>query len=125
MKYYVTNHCQNRYLERVRNGLNTSPNLLMEIFNSLNKAQDVTSKISNEIPRFTLYVLETYKRHGLNILKNDKIYYICYKRQGTNNLYDVVTCYFGEDKFNMFKKSELSREEIFYRIKQVKSKLQL
>jgi hypothetical protein len=110
-------------LGRVRNNLNTSNHLLKEILNSIYSAKDVTSKISNEIPRFTLYVLETYKISGIHILQDGKIYYICYKRNGTNDLYDVVTCYFGEEKFNMFKNSELSREEIFIKIKQIKYKL--
>lgn len=122
-KYILTHHVKNRYLERVKNGLNTSNNLLFEILDELKLAKDVTQTIFDTIPRYILYLYEKYKSANMKILKKDNVYYICKKRPNTESLYDVLTCYYGEDKFKMFQNSILSRQQIFEKISKKKKEL--
>lgn len=122
MKFYITKHCKNRYIERVLNGLNTSDNILFTIFNELNCANNITSKISTDAPRFILYLKERYGNQGYNILKYNNIIFICIKRKNTIDLYDVVTCYIDIDSINMFKHSTLSNDEIYLKLSMLKNK---
>ena len=41
MKYFISKHCQERYLERVLNGKNNVNNLLATIFNDLNNSKNI------------------------------------------------------------------------------------
>lgn len=122
-KYMLTQHVKDRYLERVKNGLNTSNNLLFEILDEIKLAKDVTQNIFDTIPRYILYLYENYKSANMKILKKDNVYYICKKRQNTESLYDVLTCYYGEEKFKMFQSSVLSRQQIFEKISKKKKEL--
>lgn len=116
MKFYITKHCQNRYLERCLNGLNTSNELLKTILEDCYKANNITSEISNTNPRFILYLYEKYQRSGTLIFKKENLYFIGTKRKGFE-IIDILTCYYGDSKFNMFKNSSLSRDEIFFQDK--------
>ena len=122
-KYILTHHVKDRYLERVKNGLNVSNNLLFEILDEIKLAKDVTNEVFDKIPRFILYLYEKYKTANMKILKKDNVYYICKKRIGTENLFDIVTCYYGEDKFKMFSNSILTRQQIFEKISKIKKQL--
>lgn len=122
-KYRLTQHGLERYLERVKNGLNTSEKLLFEILNELKEAKDVTQTIFDTTPRYILYLYEQYKSANMKILKKNNVYYICKKRPNTESLYDVLTCYYGEDKFKMFQNSVLSRQQIFEKISKKKKEL--
>lgn len=121
-KYYITLHCQKRYLERVYNNLNTSPNLLNEIFVKVKTSIDLTSKISNENPYFLYYLYEKYKRKHLHIYKNGEVYFIIYYEK-ENQKYNVVTCYFGEKIMDTYKNKDISRKEIFYKISLLKNSI--
>lgn len=118
MKFYITSHCRNRYRERVLGNSNNQNDLLKVILKDLFSAKNITSKISTEVPRFTLFIKE---KHGnCNVLENNKTIFICKKRKETFDLYDVVTCYINKDNFKMFKGSVLSNEEIHLKLKMLK-----
>ena len=55
--------------------------------------------------------------------KEKDVIFICQKRTGTNNLYDVITCYNSYKHLDQFKNTALSRSEIFIQIKEIKKKL--
>lgn len=117
MKYFISKHCQKRYLERVLNGNNTVNNLLTTIFNDLNNSNNITSKVSTEVPRFILYLKERYGNDkGYNILKKDYIVFIAVKRKGTYDLYDVVTCYIDNDSIDKFKHTILTNKDIYLKL---------
>lgn len=118
MKFNVTKHCRNRYIERVLGNSNSSNNILLVILNDLNKSVNVTSKISLEVPRFTLFLKEKYG--SCNILKNNYTFFICKKRKNTLDLYDVVTCYIDKDDLKMFKGTVLSNDDIYLKLKLLK-----
>lgn len=121
-RFYITKHCQQRYLERVYNNLNTSPNLLNEIFKKLEESKDITSNISNDNPFFLYYLYEKYKRKHLHIYKNLNLYFIVYY-DNIEIKYNVVTCYYGEKILDTYKNTAISRKEIFYKISLIKKQL--
>jgi hypothetical protein len=117
MNFYITQHCKDRYLERVMGGKNTSNNLLMTIFKDLKAAKNITSQISTEVPRFILYLKQRYGTDkGYNIFRLDNIIFIATKRKRTKNLYDVVTCYIDIDSINKFKNTILTNKDIHLKL---------
>lgn len=116
MKFFITKHCKERYIERVLGGLNSSPNILFTIFSDLNSGKNITSELSEKLPRFILYLKERYgKDKGYNIIKNNNTLFIAIKRKGTDNLYDVVTCYIDIDIYSKFSTC-LTNKEIYLRL---------
>lgn len=121
MKYFISKHCQERYLERVLNSKNTINNLLVTIFNDLKNSKNITSQTSTEAPRFILYLKQRYGNDkGYNILKKDHIIFIVIKRKGTYDLYDVVTCYIDNDSIDKFKHNILNNKEIYLKLATIK-----
>jgi hypothetical protein len=121
MKFNITRHCKNRYIERVLGGLNNSPNIFLEILNMLNSATNITSKLSEENPRFILYLKERYGiDKGYNFLKKDNVIFVLSKHKGTKNLYEVITCYIKHKHIDKFKNTILSNDEIHLRLRQLK-----
>lgn len=125
MKFWLTQHSKERYLERILNGLNTSENLTITMLKHLNNGVDITNKVYDECPRYILYLYEKYKELGLTIVKAGNVLFITKKRKGTYDLYDVMTCYpYDDGKYlKQFKNTALSREQIFLKIKEIKRKL--
>ena len=88
------------------------------------KSKDITNKVYDEIPRYILYLYEKYKSANYKILLADKVIFLCQKREGTNNLYDVITCYHENSNYlSQFKTTVLSRDEIYFKIKLIKNKI--
>lgn len=124
MKFNITHHASERYIERVRCGIHsTDTNLYTEILKDLSAGKDITNKVYDEAPRYILYLYEKYKQLGLTIIHSKSTLYICKKRQGTQNLYDVLTCYSDHRYLEQFKNTVMSREEIFLKIKILKKQL--
>ena len=124
MKFWLTQHSKERYVERILNGLNNVDNLNITILKQISAGANITSKVYDECPRYILYLYEKYKELGITIMKSGNVLFICRKRKGTFDLYDVLTCYFDDGKYlRQFKNTALSRDEIFLKIKVVKSKL--
>lgn len=124
MKFWLTQHSKERYVERILNGLNNVNNINITILREMGAGVDITNKIYDDCPRYILFLYEKYKELGLTIIKSNNVLFICRKRKGTYDLYDVLTCYFDDGKFlRQFKNTALSREEIFLKIKVIKSKL--
>lgn len=118
MKFYITKHCKQRYIERVLGNLNSKEDVLKSIFKDLNNSKNITSKLSTEVPRFILFLKDKYG--SCNIMKHDHILFICKKRKGAESLYDVVTCYIDKDDLSMFRNSVLTNEEIHLKLKLLK-----
>lgn len=123
MKFWITKHCKERYVERVCNGLNKFENLNIHILKELGFGKDITNKIYDEVPRYILFLYEKYKELGQKIYTVGDTIYVLKKRAGTNDLYEVLTCYNNHNHLEQYKKSTLSREEIFMKIKEIKKKL--
>lgn len=124
MRFWLTQHVQERYIERILNGLNTTDNLMSTIIRQVSSGQDITSKVYDECPRYILFLYEKYKELGLTIIKNKDILFITKKRKGAYSLYDVVTCYLEDGHYlSQFKNTTLSRENIYLRIKEIKRNL--
>lgn len=122
MNFHITNHCKDRYLERVLNGKNICNNMLFRILSDLNTSSNITSKISVECPRFILYLKEKYgNKRGYTLLKKDHTLFILTKRKGTEQLYDVVTCYIENDILKQFK-TVLSKQEVNLKLSLIKNK---
>lgn len=123
MKFFITHHAGERYVERIRGGINsTDTNLFSEMLKQLHEGKDITNKIYDEVPRYILYLYEKYQQLGLTIIQFQNTVYICKKRSGTQNLYDVLTCYNDYRHLEQFRNTTLSREEIFLKIKLIKKK---
>lgn len=121
MKFYITKHCKERYLERVCGGLSSSQNLLMTILNDINKGKNITSKLSTEVPRFFLYIKTKYgSDKGYNIIENGNIWFITTKRKGTNNLYDVLTCYIQNHDIKRKFSTVLTNKEVNLKLSMLK-----
>jgi len=125
MKFWLTQHCRERYVERILNGLNSVDNLNITIIKQMITGADITNKVYDDCPRYILYLYEKYGQLGLTIIKAENVIFIAKKRKGTYNLYDVLTCYpYQDGKYlSQFKNTALSRDMIFLKIKQIKSKL--
>lgn len=116
MKFFITKHCKERYIERVLGGLNSSSNILLTILRDLDKGKNITSELSTKLPRFILYLKERYgKDKGYNIIENNNTLFILIKRKGTNDLYDVITCYVDIDIYSKFSTC-LTNKEIYLRL---------
>lgn len=124
MKFWLTQHSKERYVERILNGLNTVDNLNVTILKQISAGVDVTNKIYDECPRYILYLYEEYHELGLKIIKAGNVLFITKKRKGTEALYDVITCYLETGNYlRQFKNTALSRENIFIKIKEIKGRL--
>ena len=119
MKFFITQHCKERYLERVFGGLNTSNHLLKTILNDLYIGKNITSEISEKHIRFLLYVKEKYGNKGYNFIKNNNTIFITTKRKGTIDLYDVLTCYDMHNCFTQFDNSIMNKSEIYLKLKTI------
>ena len=123
MKFYITRHCSKRYLERVLNGLAITDNLLVTIFNDLNSSTNITSKVSEQYPRFVLYLKEKYgSDKGYNILKKNDTIFIATKNKDTKDTYNVLTCYIDSNMFETFNNTKLSKQDIYVRLAMAKTK---
>jgi len=123
-KYYISRHCQERYMERIRMGSNTSETSpLTEMINSLKAGKDITQNVYDDVPRYILFLYEKYKQLGITIIESNNTIFIARKRTGTLNLYDVVTCYSAHRHLEQFKNTDMKRQDIFIKIKQIKTKL--
>lgn len=123
MKFWITSHARQRYIERINNGLNVSDNVLISMLKDVSAGKDITDKIYDEIPRYILYLHEKYKTCGQRLIKSGDNIFIVIKRDGTQNLYEVLTCFKNNENFlRQFKNTALSREEIFLKIKEIKKK---
>lgn len=124
MKFWLTQHSKERYVERVLNGNNLVENLNIDILRQISAGIDITNKVYDECPRYILYLYEKYKELGLKIIRSNNIIFITKKRKGTFALYDVVTCYIDDgNHLSQFKNTALSRETIFIKIKELKRTL--
>lgn len=122
MKFYITSHCKNRYRERVLGNTNIVDNILLKILEELRIGTNVTSKMSENYPRLILYLKETYENKGFNFIKFEHTIFVAIKRKGTEDLYDVVTCYLEGPQLDMFKNTALTNEEIHLKLKLLKYK---
>lgn len=126
LKFWATQHAQQRYIERVKNGLNTSNNVAVEILKLISLAEDVTDKIFNQVPRYILYLHENYGNCNYKIMEKDNIIFLCKKREGTEKLFEIITCFLSSSNYlSQFKNTVLTREEIFLKIKAIKKKNKL
>ncbi len=124
MKFWLTQHAKERYVERVLNGLNNLENLNVTILKHISGGADMTSKIYDECPRYILYLYEKYKELGITIIRNGNVIFITRKRKGAYHLYDVLTCFVDDGHYlKQFKNTALSRDQIFLKIKMIKSTL--
>ena len=119
MKFYITQHCKDRYLERIFGGLNTSNHLLKTILDDLYNGKNITSKISENHIRFLLYTKEKYGNKGYNFIQFNNILFITTKRKGTMDLYDVLTCYDIHNCFTQFDNSIMTKSEIYHKLKMI------
>lgn len=119
MRAFITQHCRNRYMERV----GKTPNSLQDIAKIVESGTDVTNKIFDAAPRFILHLYTKYKTANIKIIFKDGVHYITTKRKGADNLYDVMTCYQGDDRFKMYANSVIPRKEIYFQIGELKRKL--
>lgn len=118
MTYTITQHCRERYIERILNFAKCE-NLLRQMLEELRNSKNITGDIANKVPRFILYVKERYGRN-INILENGETIYILTKVKDTANIYAVLTCYNKRNYLNMFENSQMTKEEIYHRLKLLK-----
>ena len=117
MKFYITKHCKERYRERILGNTGIVNNLVIAILKDLNSGKNITSKLSTELPRFILYLKQQYgSDKGYNIIQKDHTFFILTKRKGTEDLYDVLTCYVEFETFKKFKHTVLTNEEIHFKL---------
>lgn len=117
MKFNITRHCRDRYIERVLANSGKCDNLFITMLSDLKTGENITSKISESLPRFVLYLKERYgKDKGYTIIKKDYTFFILTKRKGTEDLYDVITCYIEYDTFRRFSKTILSKDQIHLKL---------
>ena len=113
MKFNITKHCKNRYIERVLNNSGKYENLYKQILNDLNTGKNITSQLSEKLPRFILYIKERYgSDKGYNIIQKEHTFFICTKRKWTEDLYDVITCYIEFDTYKKFNNTVLTKQEV-------------
>jgi hypothetical protein len=124
MKFWLTQHSKERYKERILNGLNPFENLNVTILKQISAGADITNKIYDDCPRYVLFLYEKYKELGIKIVRFENILFITKKRKGTDNLFDVLTCYLEDGNYlKQFKNTTLSRQDIYLKIKILKGKL--
>lgn len=117
MSYFITKHCKERFLERIGQF-----NDVKELLSLVYSGKDTTNIIFDKYPRYILYLYERYKDCGIKIIQSGDITFMCKKRPGTLLAYDVMTCY-RDAHFDKFGNTQLSRQEIYIRIKMIKNKL--
>lgn len=118
MKFNITEHCAKRYKERILGNCNTSINLFKTILNDLNTGKNISSRLSEILPRFILYLKERYgSDKGYNIIQKGHTFFILSKRKNTADLYDVVTCYVEFDTFRKFSNTALTNDEIYLKLR--------
>ncbi len=122
-KYHISQHCRERYTERINGGVNIDSNILLTVLNKLLEGKDITNKVFDEAPRYILFLYEKYSDCKLTIIQSGEVIFICKKRPGTTNLYDVLTCYNSYKHLDQFKNTAMSRENIYIKIKQLKTQL--
>jgi len=122
MKFNITKHCSDRYVQRVLAGSNVINNLYVQILKDLSSGTNITSKISEKHPRYLLYVKERYgSDKGYTFIKKGDLIFLLTKRKNTNDLYDVLTCYIETiDTYKRFDDSVLTKEEIYYKLSTLK-----
>lgn len=122
MKIWITEHCKDRYAERVMNGKRTD---VINIVNTVIEGKDITNKILDSVPRYILYLYEKYGEFGQKIIQNGDIIFILKRKDGTIDTFNVLTCYVDKDlnHFNQYKNTNLSRKEIYIRIIELKRKM--
>ncbi len=119
MKLWVTNHCKERYIERITDGV---PVDVVSILKKVASGKDITDKLYTEAPRYILYLYEKYGELGQRILLHDNVIYILKKKEGTLETFSVLTCFKNEKYLEQFKNTVMPREEIYIRIKLAKKK---
>lgn len=117
MSFYITNHCKERYAQRIGE-LRDIKEVLKQVYDG----KDITNEVFDKYPRYILYLYERYGNCNMKIIKYNDVVFITRKHSGTLNKYDVVTCYLYGN-FDKFGDTVLSRQEIFIRIKLMKAKL--
>lgn len=118
MKFNITKHCRERYIERVLNNTGVCDNLLITILTDLKSGKNITSKLSEKLPRFILYLKQQYgSDKGYTIIQKDYTFFILTKRKNTVELYDVITCYIEFDTFKKFSNTVLTNSEIYLKLK--------
>lgn len=120
MQLWITNHCKERYAERINNNI---PVDVVVILKSITSGKDITNKVLEEAPRYLLYLYQKYNEFGLTIIKTDNIIYILKKKEGTFNTYTALTCYKDDNYLSQFKNTVMSRSEIYIRIKILKAEI--
>lgn len=124
MRWDISKHARDRYLERVPVSMHTNQNTNISILESLRSSKDVTNKIFNEVPRYILYLYERYNELGLLIMRSsDGIIYLCRKKEGTFNTMSIVTCFMEDRYLDNFRNSAMSRQDVFFKISCIKKKL--
>lgn len=120
MRFNITNHCKNRYIERVLN-FAKSENLYKQMLDDLKTSKNITGEISNSVPRFILYIKERYKQN-INILEKGDTIFILTKIKDTQDTYSVVTCYNKTNFLSQFKTAHMTNEEVYHKLKLLKKK---
>ena len=118
MKLWITNHCKERYRERISNG---EPVDVVKILQQISKGKDITNIVFDEAPRYILYLHEEYGEVGQTIIKADGIIFLLKKKEGTDT-FAVLTCFKDENYLAQFKNTSMPRAEIYIRIKLIKAK---
>ena len=124
MNIFITTHAKQRYRERFLDNSH-NVNILPLMLKDIHSGKDITQKIYNDVPRFILYLYEKYEELGISIIESidkNKIFILKKKDKSIDCLY-VITCIKSENYLNQFKNTSLSREDIFLKIKTIKSKL--
>lgn len=122
MRFHISQHCQERWIERVNAGLNKDDHTLMKILHTLNDSKDITAKVFDDAPRYILYLYEKYKSCNVTIMSGNGVIFVAKKRKGAENMYDVLTCYVEHKHLDQFRNTSLKRSEIFIRISEAKKK---
>ena len=111
--YFDCGDVHNLIIAATRSG--KTRKLLLETI--MNVASAGESMVIND-PKGENYLI-TYpylKDKGYNIIQKDHTFFILTKRKGTENLYDVLTCYIEFDTFRKFSNTCLTKEEIHLKL---------
>lgn len=122
MNIFITTHAKQRYRERFLDNSH-NVNILPIMLKDIHSGKDITQKIYNDVPRFILYLYEKYEELGITIIQSDDKIFLLKKKDKTIDCLYVITCIKSENYLNQFKNTSLSREDIFLKIKNIKSKL--
>lgn len=123
MKFNITKHAKDRYLERIHINSWENQNIFLLMLSSLNGGKVITSQIYDKYPRYIVHLYETHKTAAITFIEDkDKNIFVCKRRPGTDSYFDVVTCYKDTGYFDKFLNTALSREDIFLKIKELKKK---